>query len=734
MDIAVYGKGGIGKSTVSANLSAALAGSGARVMQIGCDPKHDSTRLLMHGESLPTVLEYLRTVGKENGELSEILKEGSFGVGCIEAGGPRPGVGCAGRGIISAFEFLDRHRAREGYDVTVYDVLGDVVCGGFAVPVRREYADAVFLVTSGEFMALYAANNILRGIRNFDGDKYQRVAGIIYNERLLEDEDGRVRRFAEAVGLPICAKVPRSSSFARAEQQNRTLMELEDCQAEQEIFRGLAGQISDEMRLYEARPLSDEELERVVLSKEQSESAAGNGTAKVFQREDRSEQCLQERQPERREAESERPQAERPPLYGCAFNGAATAAVNLTDALVIVHSPRACAFYTWQNISSPGRKNLYNRGILMPSAISPHLECTDMKQEDVVFGGMDRLRTAVREAMKRGPKAIIVISSCVSGIIGDDIRQLEEWSTEELPVITIPADGDIAGDYMEGIRLCLHTIAGKLIDRSVAPQENCVNLIGEAGVGNNRASNYRIFQNWMQKLGIRVNCRFLGGAKREEVNGFLRAPLNLLAADTADNRELKDWLTEQYGCRFLEGALPVGAAAAERWLRKLGVFFDCEEQAEALISGQMEAYQREIEALRPQLAGKRVFLTTINVNLDWLLSVLVDLGMEVCFIGVLNYLRQTVKVSDHPEKYPIDEAFNGDRTEELLADLKPDIVVANYATQKNSDAYLVDALPMTPAIGFTAGIEVAKRWAQLLRYQRKGGWMDDRALFEKYFS
>ena len=171
MQIAIYGKGGIGKSTVSANLSAALASCGRKVLQIGCDPKHDSTRLLHHGRKVQTVLEYLLNTPPDEQMLESVLMEGYLGTGCVEAGGPKPGMGCAGRGILTAFEFLDRFQVRKGYDHVVYDVLGDVVCGGFAVPVRKQYAEAVFLVTSGEAMALYAANNILQGIRNLDPEE-----------------------------------------------------------------------------------------------------------------------------------------------------------------------------------------------------------------------------------------------------------------------------------------------------------------------------------------------------------------------------------------------------------------------------------------------------------------------------------------------------------------------------------------------------------------------------------
>ncbi len=748
LEIAVYGKGGIGKSTVSANLSAALASAGMRVMQIGCDPKHDSTRLLMHGENIPTVLEYLRTVDKKDGDIHAVLKTGFGGVGCIEAGGPRPGVGCAGRGIISAFEFLEQQNAKDPYNLVLYDVLGDVVCGGFAVPVRREYADAIFLVTSGEFMALYAANNILRGVYNFDGDRHSRVAGIIYNERKVTDEDARVRRFAEAVGLPIVAKIPRSNAFAVAEQQGKVLMEMEEYPTERAIFSELARKIRDDLMLYPAKPLEDAELENVILRQNRedavTESVPENisdiiaktvepgdvftGTAENSQ-EFSGKMQRSVRHTEWQDAVTRRP------LYGCAFNGAATAAVNLTDAVIIAHSPRACAFYTWQNISSPGRKNLFNRGVLMPSALSPHFTCTEMDQADVVFGGIDRLRKAVLQAMEQKPGAVVIISSCVSGIIGDPIlRMEEELSTPELPIIAIPADGDIAGDYMEGIRICMHAVAEHLIDRSVTADGRSINLIGEAGVGNNLEINHRILQQWMDAMDIRINCRFLGGATVHEMQNFQKASVNILASDSADNRDLKEWLTENYQVEFLEETLPVGFDASCRWLRKIGAMFRCEEKAEALIAGQEVLYRAQIEQLRAMFSGKKVFMTTINTGMDWFLDVLREIGAEVVFIGVLNYLSQPVKVTNHPESYRIDENFNGDKTAQLLKELKPDIVLANYLTPADEDPYLVDSMPMSPPIGFFSGIQIVQRWPRLMRTSRKGGWMNDRKLFEKYFS
>jgi nitrogenase subunit NifH len=165
-EIAIYGKGGIGKSTISANISTVLGCQGKRVLQIGCDPKHDSTRFLLHGDRIITVLDYLKETSPDKCRLSDIVHAGAFGVHCVEAGGPEPGVGCAGRGILTTFELLDRLGIKQNnYDTIIYDVLGEVVCGGFAVPIRRDYAEKVYIVTSGEFMRCACGGAVLCGLQ-----------------------------------------------------------------------------------------------------------------------------------------------------------------------------------------------------------------------------------------------------------------------------------------------------------------------------------------------------------------------------------------------------------------------------------------------------------------------------------------------------------------------------------------------------------------------------------------
>jgi len=249
--IAIYGKGGIGKSTISSNLSMALREQGLKVMQVGCDPKRDSTRNLTHGRLIPTVLETYREhlrMGRDEYAiaLEDIVFEGDRGIYCVESGGPEPGVGCAGRGVLTAINILRDLKAFDiyGVDVVIYDVLGDVVCGGFAQPIRQGYAREIYLICSGGFMSLYAANNIAKGIRRLSRSGEAGLSGVICNSSGDERLERRIlSEFARSLGSELIHLVPRSPAIQACEVESRTVLQHSPESEEAGVFRTLARQM-----------------------------------------------------------------------------------------------------------------------------------------------------------------------------------------------------------------------------------------------------------------------------------------------------------------------------------------------------------------------------------------------------------------------------------------------------------------------------------------------------------
>ncbi|MFA6226058.1 MAG: nitrogenase iron protein [Methanoregula sp.] len=263
--VAIYGKGGIGKSTTTQNTVAALAEAGKKIMVVGCDPKADSTLLLLHGLCQKTVLDTLRDEGDDI-ELDAILKPGFGNTRCVESGGPEPGVGCACRGIITSINLLESLGAyTDDLDYVFYDVLGDVVCGGFAMPIREGKAEEIYIVASSELMALYAANNIAKGIKKYADNGKVRLGGIICNSRRVDNELPLLKAFAEELGSQLIYFVPRDNLVQRAEIHKKTVIDFDPTSGQADEYRNLAKAIDGNKLFVIPKPMTQERLEELMM-------------------------------------------------------------------------------------------------------------------------------------------------------------------------------------------------------------------------------------------------------------------------------------------------------------------------------------------------------------------------------------------------------------------------------------------------------------------------------------
>ena len=284
--IAFYGKGGIGKSTTQQNTMAALALMGKRVMIVGCDPKADSTRLILHSKPQKSVLSMAAEAGGvEDLDIEDALLDGQWGIRCVESGGPEPGVGCAGRGVITSITFLEENGAYEDLDYVTYDVLGDVVCGGFAMPIRQGKAQEIYIVTSGEMMAMYAANNIAKGVLKYAHSGGVRLGGLICNSRNTDNEAELIEELARRLNTHMIHFIPRNNVVQHAELRRMTVLEYDPTCGQADEYRQLAQKIDENDRRTIPTPISMEELEELLIDfgimEQEDESVVGRARESV---------------------------------------------------------------------------------------------------------------------------------------------------------------------------------------------------------------------------------------------------------------------------------------------------------------------------------------------------------------------------------------------------------------------------------------------------------------------
>jgi nitrogenase molybdenum-iron protein alpha/beta subunit len=377
---------------------------------------------------------------------------------------------------------------------------------------------------------------------------------------------------------------------------------------------------------------------------------------------------------------------------------------------------------------SSARRVFDKHGTRLDHCFVPALRCSNMDERIVIFGGNESLTSLLNEVALEHPAAIFVVTTCSSGIIGDDARLSAAAIREQTgaaPVIIIQSDGDITGDYTQGIIDAMIAVAKGLIDPGISPEDNAVNIVAEKNLANNTDHNFTVMRDLLDTMDLRVNCRFIRDCTSEQLTGFMRGRLNLPAYDDSYGRMVRDFLIHTYGAPFLFSPFPVGFHATSEWLRHVAVHFGKTEAAEKTTAHNSAAYEKAISELRPALAGKRLFVSAPNYRIDWILETAMDLGMEIVKVGILESPWDDTFMSRFEGKMPIEWPYERERREEDMVALKPDLTLTGYAWRGMPDGFRFDTVPMCPDVGFYAGVEIARRWQRLMRLPAKEGWRND---------
>ena len=711
--VAIYGKGGIGKSTMSANITAALSDGGLKVLQIGCDPKHDSTRLLLDGALPNTILEYLKETPENERSLRDVIAVGYKGCLCAESGGPEPGVGCAGRGIISAFNLLSSLGIDSVQkDVTLYDVLGDVVCGGFAVPIRNEYADRIFIVSSGEFMSIYAANNILKGVSNYNPE---RIGGIIFNSRGGPEEPGRIKRFSEAVGIPIVATFDRSKLFAEAEENGKTVVEMFPESKETASFRALGDLLINGI-LHCARYLSESELESVVLGRsvERKRPVAREMPA-----------SLGSSAPERSRRYTSRNVEDHDPITGCAFAGAQSVCASIPNLATVLHSPLNCAQFAFQMVSASAKRAHMFGSLPVAGFLDPDVSCTGMAEDDMVFGGTAKLKDEMEAQIAKGYDRIAVITSCASGIIGDNVKDAiaeTERSHPNVKIALVEEDGDINGDFMQGV-----IDAGVALSRRFSDERektDSVNIVGTKTISTNCMETEFIVHSALSALGITINCAYPGCGGTSDIESLRAARYNLMLNPDRFTKQLCQQLEDDFGIPCIGHIIRPGLSGLRGWLGEVAEKFGRQKEFDAYMRRIESEYEERASSIPGTLKGKHAKIASITKDVDWLLEGAESAGIiveDVVVVDRSEYANDTDLVS----KYPMVRVIPSEdlrKEGEKLVESRPDIIFTS--ARLHTDLVQV-AIPLVQEDDPFFAIKYFTNVARRMMAPKEAGWRKD---------